>query len=114
MVIEDNMLYLNHGLANANPDLGLSAAYNDGTYQHTGIFRDATDGYWKMYDHYTFEPDASIYIDTSHASFRIGDCTANIATDLQPFVHWLQKTGLAAFYIILCKCTPSRLPLSSG
>jgi hypothetical protein len=82
LVIQDNMLYLNDGLANANPDLGISAAYDDGTYQHTGIFRDATDGYWKIYDHYTLEPDASIYIDTSHASFRIGNFTANIATDV--------------------------------
>lgn len=82
LTIQDNMLYLNDDANIANPDLGLSAGYNDGTYQHTGIFRDASDGYWKIYDHYTLEPDASIYIDTSHESFRIGNFRANIATDV--------------------------------
>jgi hypothetical protein len=82
LTIQDNMLYLNDGLANANPDLGLVAAYDDGTYQHTGIFRDATDGYWTIFDNYTLEPEASIYIDTSHASYRVGNFRANIATNV--------------------------------
>lgn len=81
--IEDNMIYLNEGAnANAYPDLGIVAAYDDGTYQHTGIFRDATDGYWTVFDNYTLEPSDSIFIDTSHASYRIGNFRANIATDV--------------------------------
>jgi len=59
------------GKTDQNPDLGIAAGYNDGTYHHTGIFRDASDGYWKVFDGYLPEPDANINIDTSNASFNI-------------------------------------------
>jgi hypothetical protein len=76
LAIEDNMIYLNNGSAVSNPDLGIAGNYNDGTYRHAGIFRDATDGYWKVYKNYTLEPDASAFIDTSHASFALADIQA--------------------------------------
>jgi hypothetical protein len=59
------------GKSDANPDLGVAAAYNDGTYRHTGIFRDASDSYWKIFDGYLPEPDDSLFINTSDASFNI-------------------------------------------
>ena len=64
------------GTTNANPDLGFAAGYNDGTYRHAGFFRDATDGYFKPFKNYTPEPDADIYIDTSHGSFALADIQA--------------------------------------
>jgi len=69
--IVDNLIYLNHGANTGHPDLGVVAAYSNGTYQHTGLFRDESDGFWKFFDGYKPEPDASIYIDTSNASFRL-------------------------------------------
>lgn len=54
-----------------NPDLGFAGGYNDGTYQHTGLFRDATDDTWKFFRGYTPEPDDNVYIDTAHASFAL-------------------------------------------
>ena len=77
LAIEDNMIYLNNGSAVANPDLGIAGNYNDGTYRHAGVFRDATDGKWKFFKNYTPEPDASAYIDTTHASFALADIQAN-------------------------------------
>ena len=65
------------GKSESNPDLGLAAGYNDGSYHHTGIFRDATDGYWKVFEGYDPEPDASIYIDTSDSSFTIANFWTN-------------------------------------
>ena len=65
------------GKTDQNPDIGIAAGYNDGTYHHTGIFRDASDGYWKVFDNYGPEPDAAINIDTSDSTFRI----ANFWTD---------------------------------
>jgi hypothetical protein len=82
MTIQDNMIYLNADANVANPDLGIAAAYNDGTYQHTGLFRDASDGVWKFYDGYLLEPDASIYIDTSDASFKYATIKANLISDV--------------------------------
>lgn len=65
------------GKTNANPDLGWAGGYNDGTYAHAGFFRDATDGVFKVFKNYTPEPDASVFIDTAHASFALADMRAN-------------------------------------
>ena len=78
LTVQDNMIYLNEGLSgNTNPDLGIVGAYDDGIYHHTGIFRDATDGIWKVFDNYLPEPDESVWIDTSNSSFRIANFQAN-------------------------------------
>ena len=74
--VEDNMIYLNANSTVTNPDLGWAGNYNDGTYRHAGFFRDATDGYFKPFKNYTLEPDASAFIDTSHASFALADIQA--------------------------------------
>jgi len=65
------------GQTESNPDLGIAAGYNDGTYHHTGIFRDHSSGIWKVFDSYLPEPDTSIYIDQANASFRIANFQAN-------------------------------------
>ena len=76
--VSDNMIYLNSGSESSNPDLGFAGNYNDGTYRHAGFFRDASDGNWKVYDGYTLEPDANIFINTAHASFRLANLQANV------------------------------------
>jgi hypothetical protein len=80
--VEDNMIYLNANNTVTNPDLGFAGNYNDGVYHHAGMFRDASDGIWKFFYNYDPEPDASPYIDTTHASFRIANVTANLITDV--------------------------------
>lgn len=66
-----------HGHAHVNVDLGWCGAYDDGTYAHAGFFRDATDGRFKAFDSYTVEPNASVDINVSHASFNLADIQAN-------------------------------------
>jgi hypothetical protein len=73
----DNMIYLNSNSTWANPDIGIAANYNDGTYHHTGIFRDHNDGYWKVFDNYLPEPDANIYIQTTNTTFHLANFQAN-------------------------------------
>lgn len=58
---------------NANPDLGFAAGYFDTSYAHTGLFRDADDGVWKLFDQYTPEPDEAVFIDTAHPSYNRAD-----------------------------------------
>jgi hypothetical protein len=75
LAIEDNMIYLNQiesaGSPQISVDVGFAANYNDiGSYAHTGFFRDATDGVWKLYQGYTPEPDSDLDIDIDHASFE--------------------------------------------
>ena len=63
------------GKSHANPDLGWAAGrydvVNGSGYGHAGIFRDATDGTFKFFDGYVPEPDESVFIDTSDASFAL-------------------------------------------
>lgn len=56
--------------ASTNPDLGWSGGYNDGTYHHAGVFRDATDGVFKIFKGYDPEPSGA-FIDTSDPSFEL-------------------------------------------
>ena len=74
--------YVSGGLArgktNSNPDLGLVAAYNNGTYAHAGFFRDHQTGVWKLFDGYLPEPDESVFIDQSNNSFNIAPFQANV------------------------------------
>ena len=67
--------------APVNIDLGIAGNYNDGTYAHTGFFRDTSDGYWKVFDSYTPEVDGDV--NTAHASFNLADIqAANFRGDL--------------------------------
>lgn len=73
--VTDNMIYLNAGESDGSPtqfvDVGWAANVNDtGTYEHVGMFRDATDGTFKLYHGYTPEPDADVQINTGHATFE--------------------------------------------
>jgi hypothetical protein len=79
LIITDNFIYLNDGSTNTNVDLGLVGNYNDGTYAHTGIFRDASDnGTWKIFDGYLPEPDEQVNIDTDNASFRLANLSVQV------------------------------------
>jgi len=75
--VADAFIYLNSGSNSTNPDMGFAGNYNDGTYHHAGFFRDASDaGTFKVFENYGPEPDASIYIDTAHATFRLAPFAA--------------------------------------
>jgi hypothetical protein len=74
--ISDNMIYLNNGSNTSNPDIGFAFNYNDGVYHHGGFFRDASDGAFKVFDNYAPEPDANIFINTDHATFRLANLQA--------------------------------------
>ena len=80
--------------AAVNPDLGFAGSYNDGTYRHGGLFRDATDGVWKFFKNYVPEPDAAVYIDTSDVSFALADLSiAGLTTSGHLTVEGVTSTG---------------------
>ena len=59
-----------------NSDMGLAGGYYDGSYAHTGMFRDATDnGTWKFFEGYIPEPQVTI--DTGEASFALAPVAAS-------------------------------------
>ena len=88
LAIEDSFIYLNDGNTISNPDLGIAGNYNDGTYRHAGVFRDATDGKWKFFDSY--QPEPTDPINTAHASYSaaplvVKTLESTIATGTAPF-----------------------------
>lgn len=83
--VQDAFFYLNQLESDGSPtisvDIGFAGNYNDtGSYAHTGFFRDATDGVWKLFDGYTPEPDSDLDIDVNHASFNFADLRVGTLT----------------------------------
>jgi hypothetical protein len=76
LAIEDTFIFLNDGSTITNPDLGWVGNYNDGTYRHAGLFRDATDGKFKFFDSY--EPEPADPINTGHASYSAAPVVAEV------------------------------------
>jgi hypothetical protein len=95
------------GKSDINPDIGIAAGYNDGTYHHTGIFRDATDAIWKVFEGYEPEPDASIFIDTTDPSFKIANFQANFLYLGNTSTNWVtaNQTGIYAGATLVANST---------
>ncbi len=58
--ISDPMIYLGEGNSGNSADLGFVSNYNDGTYQHSGLVRDASDNKWKLFKGVTDEPTSTV------------------------------------------------------
>ena len=83
--VTDNIIYMNAGESAGSPtasiDVGWVANVNDqGSYYHVGLFRDATDQTFKVFHEYTPEPDASVEINTGHATFALAPFAASTLT----------------------------------
>ena len=58
---DDPMIYIGDGNQSNSLDLGVVAAFNDGTYQHAGLVRDASDqGIWKLFSGVVSEPGTTV------------------------------------------------------
>lgn len=79
--ITDPLIYIGTGnSANAN-DLGVVGHFDNGTYQHTGIVRDASDGKWKLFSGVATEPTGTVDFTTyTKDSLVIGALEADSAT----------------------------------
>jgi hypothetical protein len=75
LAVKDNLIYLNDSSSITNPDLGIVGNYNDGTYAHTGIYRESIGGKWRVFKGLTDEPSGSI--NSGHPSFQLADFEAN-------------------------------------
>jgi hypothetical protein len=60
LVVTDPLIYIGEGNSGNAVDLGLVSSFNDGTYQHAGIVRDASDDKWKLFKGVTDEPTTTI------------------------------------------------------
>jgi hypothetical protein len=78
LVVEDPMIYLADGSTGNSVDLGLVGAFDNGTYQHTGLVRDASANTWKLFKGVTDEPATTVnFAQGSLDDLSVNDLTAN-------------------------------------
>jgi len=77
LVINDPMIQIGYGNPSDLYDLGWIGHYSTGGLErHAGIFRDHTDGKFKIFDNLTSEPGLND-IDTANATFRYANIVAS-------------------------------------
>jgi len=61
-------------------DIGLYGAYNTGggAHEHTGLFRDATDGVWKLFKGLQVNPTSTV--DTSNSTYEIATLSSYLSS----------------------------------
>jgi hypothetical protein len=78
--IDDPMIYIGDGNQSNVLDLGIVAAFNNGTYQHAGLVRDASDAKWKLFSGVTAEPGTTVDFTTyTRDSLEVGGLNATSA-----------------------------------
>lgn len=84
LIVDDSIIYMAQNNSGNVVDIGTVGAFNNGTYQHTGLVRRATDGKWYLFSGVTYEPTSTINfstytVDTLKANLE-GNITGNAAT----------------------------------
>lgn len=69
LVVSDPLIYIGEDNLSDIVDLGFVVSFTNGTYQHAGIVRDATDGKWKVFEGVSTEP--TTVIDFTSASYGV-------------------------------------------
>lgn len=81
LVVTDPLIYIGEGNTGNLVDLGVVGSFNDGTYQHSGIVRDASAGTWKIFKGVIDEPTTTInFGQGSLDNLAIAGLTATSAT----------------------------------
>lgn len=79
--ITDPLIYIGTGNSGNLNDLGIVGHFNNGTYQHSGIVRDASDGKWKLFSGVTTEPSSTIdFTNATYDTLKIGGLEASSAS----------------------------------
>jgi hypothetical protein len=87
IVIEDNILQLSHLNSADVVDIGFIGGYNNGANVHSGFFRDASDGTWKLFKDYNVEPSTTIDVSAN------GFAYANLVVDSLQANNKITTTG---------------------
>jgi|694.fasta_scaffold23464_4 hypothetical protein len=81
VIVSDPMIYLaGNNYSSDLVDIGFAANYNDGANRHTGLFRDHTDGLWKLFFNLEQELSGNNDVDTNDASYRTATLVAYLAS----------------------------------
>lgn len=74
LTVEDPLLKLANGNATDSWDIGYYGVYNSTGTKYMGMFRDATDGLFKLFSGLTVEPSTTV--DTANASYTVATLQA--------------------------------------
>ena len=79
--VADPLVYLGTGNSANLVDLGFAGHFDNGTYQHTGLVRDASDGKWKLFSGVSTEPTTTIdFTGATYDTLKLGAVEATSAT----------------------------------
>ena len=77
VIVSDPMIYLaGNNYSSDLVDIGFAGNYYDGAERHTGLFRDHTDGLYKLFYNLTQELSGNNDVDTADASYRTATLVA--------------------------------------
>jgi len=77
LVIGDPLIYVGANNTGDTVDLGIVASYNNGTYYHTGIARNASTDYWTFFDGVVAEPTTVIdWANATYPTVKLGNLLA--------------------------------------
>jgi hypothetical protein len=80
LIIDTPFVFLANNNLGDSLDTGFTSTYNDGTQRYTGLFRDITDGDYKLFDNLTVQP--TTVVDTANVSFNYANLiVGNITAD---------------------------------
>lgn len=81
VVVSDPMIYLagNNDTSDIL-DIGFAASYNDGTLRHTGLFRDHSDGLYKLFYNTTQDLVGNNDVDTGDVTYKTATLVAYLAS----------------------------------
>lgn len=83
LIIDDSLIYLASNNPGNSIDIGITGNFNDGTYQHTGFVRDASDNTWKLFSNVVAEPTNTVdFTSAVYDAIRVGNITSPTVTDL--------------------------------
>jgi hypothetical protein len=78
---DDPMVYMGEGNQSNALDLGFVAAFNNGTYQHSGLVRDASENHWVLFSGVVSEPTTVVDFTTyTKDNLVVGALNATAAT----------------------------------
>jgi hypothetical protein len=100
ITINDTLIYM----ANANPansyDIGIVGHFTAGTYQHTGIVRDATSNIWTFFSNIAAEPAGNIITfdgNTVYDTIKVGGIVWGNGTSFSDSVSGYGNTQVASY-----------------
>lgn len=76
--VTDSIISLARGNALNTLDIGFYGTYNDGATKYSGLFRDATDGAYKLFAGQVPEPTTTV--DTANSNFALANLSINSLT----------------------------------